>query len=58
MNEQKFCPVKATGPNSYAQDAFCEEEKCAWWCRWNESCAIVAIPDTLYDVARNGEDAP
>lgn len=47
MNKQKFCPMKAGGPNSYTQNAMCEKEQCAWWCAWCECCAMVAIPSML-----------
>lgn len=31
MEERKICPLKLIGGNnSYAQDPFCEKEKCAW----------------------------
>ena len=57
VNDKKICPMKFGGSNSYAQDPWCDEENCAWWCRWNKACAAVTIPDTLYDIARNGEAA-
>ena len=31
----------------------CEEEKCAWWCEWTKSCAMVAIPAELDNQAFN-----
>ena len=56
MSENKFCPMKATGPNSYAQEPNCEEEKCAWWCKWCECCALVAIPAHMEMEATHGKD--
>ena len=54
MDNKKVCPLKFGGQNSFAQDCYCEEKNCAWWCEWTKSCAMAAIPaeisDRAYDV--------
>ena len=57
MESKKVCPLKFT-IGVFRDDPLCyqcEEEKCAWWCQWTESCAMVAIPAELDDQAANGE---
>lgn len=49
MESKKVCPLKFT-IGVFRDDPLCyqcEEEKCAWWCQWTESCAMVAIPAEL-----------
>ena len=44
MEERKICPLKLIGGNnSYAQDPFCEKEKCAWWLNFANDCTIPMI---------------
>lgn len=50
MEERKICPLKLIGGNnSYAQDLFCEKEKCAWWRYFENDCAIPVIAKELED---------
>ena len=50
MEERKICPLKLIGGNnSYAQDPFCEKEKCAWWRYFENDCAIPVIAKELED---------
>lgn len=51
MNEvRKVCPLKLIGGNnSYAQDPYCEKEKCAWWLNFENGCAIPTIAGVLSD---------
>ena len=49
MESKKVCPLKFAIA-TFRDDPLCyqcEEEKCAWWCQWTESCAMVAIPAEL-----------
>ena len=55
MENKKVCPLKFT-IGTFRDDPLCyqcEEEKCAWWCQWTESCAMVAIPAELDNQAAN-----
>lgn len=48
--ECKICPLKLIGGNnSYAQDAFCEKERCAWWLNFENGCAIPSLAGILAD---------
>lgn len=51
MNEkQKICPLKMIGgQNSYAQDPFCDEEKCSWWLEFSKECCVVTMAGELVD---------
>ena len=50
MEEKKICPLKLIGGNnSYAQDPFCEKEKCAWWLKFANDCTIPMIAGELAD---------
>lgn len=31
----------------------CRKEKCAWWCEWTSSCAMVTIPAEISDRAND-----
>lgn len=48
-SENKICPMKFGGQNKFAPDLFCEEERCAWWCKCNQSCALPTLADILAD---------
>ena len=37
---RKACPMKFGGQNSFAQDAWCEKEECAWWISCDNNCAV------------------
>lgn len=55
MESKKVCPLKFTIA-TFRDDPLCyqcEEEKCAWWCEWTKSCAMVAIPVELDNQAAN-----
>lgn len=46
----KVCPLKMMGgPNSYAQDPFCEKEGCAWWLTFANDCCVPTIAGELAD---------
>lgn len=48
--ECKICPLKLIGGNnSYAQDAFCEKERCAWWLNYEKDCAIPTLVGVMAD---------
>lgn len=48
MSEKKptemICPMLATRYGRGDYQSQCAAENCAWWCCWNRSCALVAIP--------------
>lgn len=44
-----LCPLKFGGQNFFAQSPECEKENCAWWCDWDECCALTAIPAEIND---------
>lgn len=51
MENKKLCPLmfQIYNGQGYPQDYLCEEENCAWYCNWTESCAMVAIPAIIND---------
>ena len=53
MDNKKVCPLKFLKTESFMESFKCEEEKCAWWCEWTKSCAMVAIPVELDNQAFN-----
>ena len=53
MDNKKVCPLKFLKTASFMESFKCEEEKCAWWCEWTKSCAMVAIPAELDNQAAN-----
>ena len=53
-DEKKICPLKFGGQNFFAQNVNCESERCAWWCKWTESCALVAIAQQIEMNGRRG----
>ena len=53
MNNKKVCPLKFLKTASPIESFRCEEEKCAWWCEWTKSCAMVAIPAEISDRAHD-----
>lgn len=59
-NEKKWCPLLSMTPaHQNKQDCHCCESQCAWWCEWNKSCAMVAIPskisNRIYDLQKTIE---
>ena len=44
LEDIKFCPLRSV---------MCDKEKCAWWCKWLDCCAMVAIPA---EIANKMED--
>jgi hypothetical protein len=48
MDKTSLCPLKFAGSLNLCVNAlYCEKEKCAWWCSWSNSCALVAIPGEI-----------
>ena len=45
----KICPLKFLRKDTLYEDYCCEEDKCAWWCSWSNSCSMVAIPAEISD---------
>lgn len=53
MEVNKLCPIKFL-KKDYMLEAFeCEQERCAWWCEWANSCAIAVIPAEISDRAHD-----
>lgn len=52
-NKNKACLLKFSGQNNFAQMPWCEKENCAWWCGWDERCALVTIPSEISDRAHD-----
>lgn len=54
MDKKKIsCPLKFGGQNFFAQEPWCEKELCAWWVKYNKSCALCTIADILADSSIN-----
>ena len=45
METKKICPLLTINGIT----AFCEKNKCAWWCEFDNCCAMVSIPAQLVD---------
>jgi len=43
----KLCPLAAQGYMRNYDMAECKEEKCAWWCKDTQNCAICEIAERL-----------
>lgn len=43
VKDEAMCPLTQFNP--------CLKNKCAWWCEWTKSCAMVAIPAEISDRA-------
>ena len=58
--ERKACPLKFCGQKSYARDAWCEKENCAWWMSFDDSCALACIAGILADstICQNSWPSP
>lgn len=44
-----ICPLKFTGKLQHPLLIQCDKGKCAWWCEYNRSCAILTIAGILAD---------
>ena len=51
--DNKVCPMKFLKKETFSENFKCEEEKCAWWCEWTKSCAMVAIPAEIDNSSHN-----
>lgn len=41
-----ICPLRRLGGRLPYE---CDRDKCAWWCDWSQSCAIVTLPAEISD---------
>ena len=53
VEPKKMCPMKFLKKQIMFEGFECEKEKCAWWCEWTKSCAMVAIPAEISDRAHD-----
>lgn len=49
----KVCPLKFMNKNILDENFNCEQDGCAWWCSWSNSCAMVSIPSEISDRAHD-----
>lgn len=53
MEAKKICPMKFLKKETFMESFECEQERCAWWCEWVNTCAITAIPAEISDRAHD-----
>ena len=46
---KKVCPMKFSMHGLYSEKCECNQEMCAWWCEWTESCAMVSVAVSVED---------
>lgn len=49
METIKMCPLKFLKKDVFSEKFNCEQEKCAWWCAWANSCSMAVIPSKISD---------